>query len=674
MLKHALLYAQLGWAVFPLSPNSKIPYAGTHGCKDASKDPDKVTAMFTKYPDSNIGVATGSHSGFFVLDIDNKKDGSGEVALEELEAKYGKLPETIEQFTPSGGRHLLFKMPKGIRISNSTNNLGKYLDVRGDGGYIVVAPSSINGKDYCFEVSKEPFNFDMQSSSPWLFGLVQETKRDYDINLAEKDRLLKKGDRDERMFTISCVARNQGLKDQGSLFAYMQGVNINNCRPPLPDKDVMKIVNSCLSYEDKKAKADIKGEVIIWDKGKEGSFRTTYRNCLNFLNTEKDLMGLFKFNEFSNKTMLYRKPKWDKLWHGQRTLNDNDILQLKNELTTLNFQPSVSLLNEAVQTHALKNKFHPVREYLDGLIWDGVERVDNFLCEYFSAEDSKYTKFVSKLLLCAAVRRIMRPGCKYDYMIILEGSQGLGKSLAIEALGGEWASGVTLIERDKDLIDKMQGQWIIEVPELQVFKKKEIESLKNFLSTGVDRVRLSYARHTEEYPRQSIFIGTINPNGLGYFQDDTGNRRFLPVTCGKINWKGIAEVRDQLFAESYQTAKTDFGLYLPPDIDGDAVVQQEFRLAADEWDTYIRRWLDNPRLTSGNDLTIGDVWVHALNGKLDQIGRIEQVRISRVLKKFGYEQKHKRIEGKMARVFIKTTIAPAELQEAVWEEEEQCEV
>lgn len=656
MLKHALLYAQFGWAVFPITKNDKVPFAGTHGCKDATKNEDEIVKIFEKYKETNLGVATGAYSGIVVIDIDNKNGGSGEIALEALEAKYGKLPETVEAFTPSGGRHLIFKAPQGVRIANSTNNLGQYIDVRGDGGYILVSPSFIGGKEYCWEVTHSPFNFPIAELPQWLLALVQETTRDYEINLNEKDRIIDHGRRGERLFEIACVARNQGLKDQASLFAYLQGVNINNCRPPLDEKLVMKTVNSVLSYEDQKSEVAETGEVLIWDKLKGGIFQTTYRNCLNFLKSDKELNGLFKYNEFISRTVLTRKPFWLRHWNGEQTLSDDDLLEVKQYLTSLNFQPSIGLLAEAINSVALLHKYHPVRDYLDTLVWDGVSRVETFLSTYFEAQDTPYTRFISKLMLCAAVKRILVPGIKYDYLVILEGDQGIGKSRGIQALAGDWFSEITLYEHDKDLIDKMQGKWILEVSELDVFKKRDVESLKSFLAIGVDRVRMSYAHYTQSYPRQCIFIASYNPDGMGYFRDFTGNRRFLPVSCGKVNVNGIVEARDQLFAEALELSK-NFDLFIPKDIDQDAVIEQEMRLVVDAWEPYIEKWMGDPTKSPHEYFTVSDVWSHALNGQMDRITRAEQIRIAHILQKMGMKQKSQRYEGTTRRVYYKPQVA-----------------
>ena len=250
MIDQALLYAQFGWAVFPVLPNSKLPHAGTNGSKDGTKDEKKVAEMFKRWPGSNVAIATGSYSNFFALDIDVKNGKNGNLSLDDLESKNGKLPETVEQFTPSGGRQLIFKYPLNVKIKNSSDQLGIGLDIRGDGGYIVVAPSSIDGKTYEWEVTHSPFEFPIAEAPQWLLALISTSKRDFDIDLNGKDRILPDGRRNERLFEICCVARNMGLTDKAALFAYLAGVNKAFCRPPKKDTEVMTIVESCLSYKD----------------------------------------------------------------------------------------------------------------------------------------------------------------------------------------------------------------------------------------------------------------------------------------------------------------------------------------------------------------------------------------------------------------------------------------
>jgi putative DNA primase/helicase len=313
----------------------------------------------------------------------------------------------------------------------------------------------------------------------------------------------------------------------------------------------------------------------------------------------------------------------------------------------------ISTIFEAIHTVSYATSYHPVRDYLDSLKWDGVHRVHNFFPAFMGSEDSNYTRFVGKMLFCSAIARIKHPGCKYDYMIILEGDQGIGKSMSLKALGGDWFGEVSLTERDKDTIDKIQGLWIAEVAELAVFKKKEIEDLKSFLSTQVDRSRLAYAHTTKDFPRQCIFVGTVNPDEFGYLRDMTGNRRFLPILCGNIKVDAIKEFRDQLFAEACVLYEKGEVIYIDGSVDHDAVIQQNMRLSSDAWEQPILQWLNDPLSCKDKErVKTEDIWCHALNGELNRLSRLEQMRIANVMRKLEYVSKACRYNGVMERRWV----------------------
>ncbi len=172
----AVWYAANGYAVFPLSPGDKIPLKGSAGFKDATTDKERITQWWQANPDANIGMPTGPQTNTWVLDIDAHKD--GENTLHALEAKHGKLPDTVETLTPHG-RHLWFKWPRNGTVYNSAGKVGVGIDVRGAGGYIVVPPSHLdNGKDYEFEGSSILTKVEIAEAPEWLIKLVCEEKHE----------------------------------------------------------------------------------------------------------------------------------------------------------------------------------------------------------------------------------------------------------------------------------------------------------------------------------------------------------------------------------------------------------------------------------------------------------------------------------------------------------------
>lgn len=245
----------------------------------------------------------------------------------------------------------------------------------------------------------------------------------------------------------------------------------------------------------------------------------------------------------------------DTPWGGKKgaAVTDDDTVKIKAWLAQrFRFEPNRNLVSEAITLNALKHSSHPVREYLDGLRWDGVERIDRWLFDYMEAKAPKtYLRAVSRKTLCAMVARILYPGIKFDHILVMEGGQGIGKSTAGRILASEeWFCDTLPDIRDKDAMLNLQGAWVVEIGELATLKRADSESHKAFLSRQTDRVRPPYGERWIDVPRQCIFLGTTNPGS--YLKDKTGNRRYWPVEVGQCNFTGLEKVRDQLLAEAVE--------------------------------------------------------------------------------------------------------------------------
>ena len=217
-----------------------------------------------------------------------------------------------------------------------------------------------------------------------------------------------------------------------------------------------------------------------------------------------------------------------------------------------NFMPNKTLVFETLLDTARLNRFHPVLDYLNGLCWDRIERIDQWLTRYAGAKDSKYTRAVGPLMLTAAVRRVRQPACKFDEMCVLEPLiQGTNKSTALATLAvrDEWFSDDLPLNVDgKRVIEALRGRWIVEAAELSGMRRNDIDHLKAFLSRQIDRARMSYDRLGTEHPRQCIIVGTTNSGQ--YLRDTTGNRRFWPVQIQQFDLAALKSDRDQLWAEA----------------------------------------------------------------------------------------------------------------------------
>jgi predicted P-loop ATPase len=252
------------------------------------------------------------------------------------------------------------------------------------------------------------------------------------------------------------------------------------------------------------------------------------------------------------------------------------------------FQPKNELLHVVLGDTARFNTFHPVRDYLSALKWDGVRRLDTWLTTYAGAKDDDYVRAVGALTLIAAVRRVRQPGCKFDEMLVLESEQGTNKStaLAILAVSEEWfADDLPLNVDGKRVIEMLRGRWIIEAAELSGMKKVDVEHLKALLSRRTDRARLAWGRLPIETPRQCIVIGSTNKTE--YLRDTTGNRRFWPVLIKVIDLAALRRDRDQLWAEAVAREATGESIRLAEELWPTATHEQKQRLADDPFVTVL---------------------------------------------------------------------------------------
>lgn len=256
-----------------------------------------------------------------------------------------------------------------------------------------------------------------------------------------------------------------------------------------------------------------------------------------------------------------------------------------------NFLPTLDFFTTVLQDTAWCNQVHPVRAYFDSLKWDGESRLDTWMIRYGGAADTDYVRAVTRLMMVAAVRRIVKPGCKFDELVVLESEQGQFKSTALKTLcpNEEWFSDDLPLNVDaKEIIERTRGKWIIEAAELSGFRESKMEHLKAMLSRQIDGpVRMAYARIAVEQPRQFLIIATTNSSQ--YLSDSTGNRRFWPIRVKKFDIPSLMNVRDQLWAEAVAREKAGEPIRLDPKLYAVAGLQQERRRYEDAWEPIIEK-------------------------------------------------------------------------------------
>ena len=320
-----------------------------------------------------------------------------------------------------------------------------------------------------------------------------------------------------------------------------------------------------------------------------------------------------------------------------RAITDDDVT-LAQEWLQIAGLPRLSkdATHQAVDLCARENSYHPVLDYLNGLTWDGRERVKTWTHTYLGTEDDDYSRAIGRMFLVSMVARVFMPGCKADHMMILEGPQGARKSSACAVLGGRWFSdGLPDSISGKDTQQHLRGKWLIEVAELHAMNRVETTALKAFISRQVEKYRPSYGRKEVVEPRQCCFIGTTNKPA--YLRDETGGRRFWPIKLEirhAIDCAGLERDRDQLFAEAVALYKR--GEHWWPDGAFEAayiVPQQDARFEADAWEEEIRTYL-----AGTTRVTVYDVARHALRFEASRIGTADQRRITAILERLGWQR------------------------------------
>jgi len=303
----------------------------------------------------------------------------------------------------------------------------------------------------------------------------------------------------------------------------------------------------------------------------------TINNVSIILENDPLLKGKLAFDEFANRGLVLGALPWDSR-EERRQWTDTDDAGLRRYIEKVYAITGKDRIFDAVALCAHDNTINDVRDYLVGLEWDGVNRLDTLLIDYLGADDSPYTRAVIRKSLAAAVARVMTPGCKYDYMPIFAGPQGIGKSTFLRLLGLKWYSDSLQTFEGKEASEMIQGVWINELGELSGLSKTETNAVKQFLSRTDDIYREPYGRRTGKYPRRCVFFGTTNDTE--FLKDRTGNRRFWPVDVGlqqptKNVFMDLEDEVFQIWAEAFVRWQLGEPLYLTGEAERIAIEEQE---------------------------------------------------------------------------------------------------
>lgn len=657
-------YVEQGFCLFPLI--GKVPPKNCHW-RETEFNP---FACAEDFKNGNFGVVLRADD--LVIDVDPRNFKGREVFEELLAILTGFKPDTTcFVVTGSGGRHIYLKKDPTLKIRKA---LKEYpgIDFLSEGQYVVGAGS-------IHPTTKQVYLGHFRSiamASGTLLELLTKSKTEvishgtqtYDETVQTRERYIEylksapiaiEGESgDQATFSVGAVGHDFGLSPESTWGLLLDHYN-GRCQPPWDPQELKKKVNNAYKYAEspigsqnpiaqfeKITVSQLDPEMKLFHRGENGVLKKDVHNTVIFFGKNQPLDNLLAFDEFSKNIIYLKSAPWHHRFEKVKTWTDGEALRAKFWLSAqYKLEPATPMMHEAAYIAATMRPFHPVKDYLNVLAWDGHKRVHNWMHTFLGANEDEYTRAVGLKFLVAAIKRIYEPGCKFDYILVLEGKQGTLKSTTFEILASkEWYCDPSVDVTHKDVVQYMFGKWIIELPEMETHRRTETSAMKSFLSRNTDRCRQTWGRITEDYPRQCVFGGTINPEkdtDLGWLKDSTGNRRYWPVGVGihKLpDLVALSKIRDQLWAEAFMFYREKYTIYLDDlKILEMAQAHQAARLGRDLWSDTIERYLAVVARDKGV-VTTSELYRDALGGNVLHAGIREQSRIAKIMDNFGWEK------------------------------------
>ncbi|MEJ1326480.1 virulence-associated E family protein [Latilactobacillus sakei] len=347
------------------------------------------------------------------------------------------------------------------------------------------------------------------------------------------------------------------------------------------------------------------------DKNDKGQVKYNFPNLNLIFENDENLKGIFSFDSFKNVEVLMHKPVWKRTNNDDLMFTDDDEVQIRNYIRYhYNITgDNTKLYADIIKGKCINNAFNPIKDYLEGCLsqWDGKQRISGLLQKYLGVEDTELMRTAFTTMLVGTVARVYVPGVKFDYMAILAGDQGLGKSSLLAKLGGEWYSDDLQGYSSKDDVQITLGKLIIEDGELSAMKNSRIDQVKRYITKQLDSLRLPYGKRVVTYKRHFTLWGTSNQSTFLY--DKTGSRRFLVFKCSKDKRTAnvmkdlTAEEVAQVWGEAVHIYRQGYKLFLPDELEEEMVtIRDEYQSTDETTDLIIeylaillpKQWYDLP--------------------------------------------------------------------------------
>lgn len=678
----ALMMAALGLPVFPLKAGTKDGHLSKSWKAAATTDAAKIKALGARWPGCNWGARC---VGLLTLDVDTADGKPGVASYGDIVLDHG-IPPTRVHASARGGQHVFLRLPAGVEVTNRDAPLGEGVNVRGSGGYVLCPGSTFEGKPYRVlvdaAIGAAPASLVELLRAPAAVKgeavpeALQDNSADIDaaISWLQHREPVGKGERGSTAYKCAARLRDWGITRGVALDLIAEHFGAR-CEPPLHDGDgpdgcrhevFSAFKNSqnsagarsvAVDFDDVSdiaeeiaeagkhvppaaRNAPLKWPVLAVDKaGNTDPSKPAHRAIENIRYALAYTDTRLWFDEFAGRRRVSSRFFG---FEPDGELTDDKMERVRLHCHELGLQPPKDHFVDVARDLARQSPRHPVREYLAGLKWDGVPRLASLFPGYVGSADTPLTRAAGRLFMVAAVRRVRKPGEKFDFMVVLEGAQETGKSGFVGVLARGWHSeNFSLGDDPKVVIEQARGKWIIEVAELNgLSTPRGREHVKALITRTVDEARPAYGRETERVKRQWVLIATTNDRE--YLSDPTGNRRFLPIEAPKIDFPALKRDLDQLWAEAAEAERTYGPLELPQDVRAELAAAQGARELGDPIDirlsdAFAGRWGWVPA---------DEVWSVAIPGLRGNPANAEFRRIGAAMRKLGFVGYRRRIDGR----------------------------
>lgn len=654
---------------------------GANWQKRAPRTSDEVRDIFDGHY-GNLGVCVAG-TPYVVLDFDGEE---GLATLTELEDA-GMIPRTLRARSGGGGAHLIYELdtrhgPAAI----SDRRVGPKWDVKKH-GQVLAAPSRHASGAWYEWIDPAPI---ARLTDP-LFDRIRRphiVQTPYTIvsgsDLVARARayvatmppaIAGSGGHNATFAVARKLVQDFALPEHEA-WAILVEYNLSSCQPAWTERELRHKFESAKSAHTRRPIQDRPRLVhsvpttpaplpqepdwkhnLMHRPSKRGDVLVNHvDNVIRILHLHPEWSGRVRYDEFRGRVVV-TDPPWDKYQRpreAETQWTDEDATRLQAWLVRefYGFTPTITDCERAVDVVARVNGWHPVRDYLEGLVHDGTRRLSNGAARYFGAEASEYASNVFRWWMISAVARVMTPGCKADHVLILEGKQGRGKSTALEVLAGDWFSDSAIDLNSKDAFERIRGRWIVELAELDALFRVESSRAKQFFSSKRDDYRPAYARREREQRRACVFAGTVN-EGV-YLKDPTGARRFWPIVCARLDLEALRRDRDQLWAEALWWFR-EGARWWPEGDDETAPLEEEqaSRTERDEWIEAIRRYLG--KIPPNASVTTGELLESALTLEKRDWTRANQTRVGTIMSHaLKWQRRRERHEGDLRWAYVRS--------------------